>query len=114
MEIIKTTEINYPYFPDGANSLSLVLVSTSVSQIQVQNLKRNVKDSTFSMLFDDRPAALQETLLYDMNSLVGEVGGSLGLFLGLSLVNLYTQAFRAMAGYFPRVARTWRESREEK
>ncbi len=30
-------------------------------------------------------------MIYDLNSLVGEVGGSLGLFLGLSLVTVYQQ-----------------------
>ncbi len=36
----------------------------------------------------------RQTLLYDLNSLVGEVGGSLGLFLGMSLVHLYRDGIR--------------------
>ena len=69
VEIIKYTEVTYPMFPDGANSVLVVLVSTSITEIR-------------------------ESLLYDINSLVGELGGSLGLFLGLSLVQLYAYGLK--------------------
>ena len=34
VELIKYTELNYPYFPDGANSMVLVLVSNSIIVIE--------------------------------------------------------------------------------
>lgn len=35
---------------------------------------------------------VKQTLLYDLNNLVGELGGSLGLFLGASIVSLFQYA----------------------
>ena len=44
---------------------------------------------------------IRESLIYDLNSLVGEVGGSLGLFLGMSLVALYKRIFKIAGELLP-------------
>ena len=36
VEIIRYTELNYPYFTDGANSIVVVLTSTSVIEIRCE------------------------------------------------------------------------------
>ena len=40
-------------------------------------------------LSEDHLIIEEEQLLYDFNSFLGEVGGSLGLFLGLSIFSMY-------------------------
>ncbi len=45
---------------------------------------------------------IRESLLYDYNSLVGEVGGSLGLFLGMSLVQIYNSGFTMLRRFLPK------------
>ena len=40
-------------------------------------------------LSEDHIIIEEEQLLYDFNSFLGEVGGSLGLFLGISLLSMY-------------------------
>ena len=41
------------------------------------------------VLYSSNLKTVKETYLYSVANLVGEVGGSMGLFLGASLVSLY-------------------------
>ena len=52
------------------------------------DIPRNVSWIVF-VLSDDHLIVEEEQMLYDFNSFLGEVGGSLGLFLGVSLFSMY-------------------------
>ena len=51
-------------------------------------IPRNMSWIVF-VLSDDHLIVEEEQMLYDFNSFLGEVGGSLGLFLGVSLFSMY-------------------------
>ena len=64
--------------------------------IEIQDSKKNIgwKKSWTSELFIEADADVEESreyLSYDLNDLVGSVGGYLGLFLGWSLLGLTIQ-----------------------
>ena len=66
------------------------------SWIEIKDSKKNIdwKKSWTSELFIEADADVEESreyLSYDLNDLVGSVGGYLGLFLGWSLLGLTIQ-----------------------
>ena len=74
--------------------LQLIVHSKNITSrcfIQIQCLQMGVR-------------IIKETYLYDINNLIGELGGSLGFFLGISVVSLYDQittyATRFHANFF--------------
>ncbi len=54
-------------------------------------------------LYSTNERNITETYLYSMSNLVGEVGGSMGLFLGISLVSIY----EALTGLARKTLMSW-------
>ena len=72
--------------------------------IEIRDSKKNIgwKKSWSSELFieaDDDVEESREYLAYDLNDLVGSVGGYLGLFLGWSLLGLTIQVSVLILNY---------------
>jgi hypothetical protein len=66
---------------------------------------------TFFLRQDIRVEQLEEYVLFDFNAIIGTVGGSLGLFLGLSFADL---AIRIFSGAAKRISQRCKNSREAK
>ena len=62
-------------------------------------MKKKWTSEVFIEAFDDVEEST-EYLAYDLNDLVGSVGGYLGLFLGWSLLGLTVQFSTAVFNYF--------------
>ena len=49
----------------------------------------------------------QEYYLYDLNSMISSVGGSLGLFLGFAIYNVLDCAVKKLASFFFKAQKEW-------
>ena len=93
--------------PSGSKTLLIVSISNFYFQVMLG--EKNLSAISI-MITDPNIRVEQQTLKYDQNSFIGDIGGFLGLLLGLSILDIYKKVWK----YLRKVSHYEKRQRKKK